>query len=139
VRLASQNLLVKSRNLYGIRKFRAAVPARGATMTGLSDQPQSAARTFRIRGIPLSVTEVEFRRYLEGLLGYGDFGLSFVSDGCTITATVTPTYGEPAALSKCAPGNDVDLPYPGTEDGLLADCDFFGITPLYSAEEPTVE
>ena len=102
-------------------------------------QSQPSARTLRIRGIPLFVTEEEFRSYLKELLGYDDFVLSFVSDKRKITAAVTLTSGEPAALSTCAPGNTIDLTYPGAELGLLVDCDFLGMTPLYSAEEPAVE
>jgi len=102
-------------------------------------QSQPSARTLRIRDIPLSVTEEEFRNYLKALLGYDDFVLSFVSDKRKITAAVTLTSGEPAALSTCAPGNIIYLRYPGAEPGILVDCDFLGMTPLYSAEEPTVE
>jgi len=102
-------------------------------------QPQTSARTLRIRDIPLSVTEEEFRNYLKALLGYDDFVLSFVSGDHKITATVTLTSGEPAALSTCTPGNTIDLPYSRAEHGLFVDCDFHGMTPLYSAEEPTVE
>jgi len=99
----------------------------------------SRPRTLRVGSIPLSVTEEEFRAYLERLLGYDDFLLSFVRFKDYTVATLTLTQGEPAALSKCSPGNRAYLPYLGKLVGLVVDCDFFGITPLYSAQKPLVE
>ncbi|KAI5844898.1 hypothetical protein BZA05DRAFT_408884 [Tricharina praecox] len=110
-------------------------PVKAAPSSG----PPIPARTLRIPNIPPSVTEQDFRKYLGGILGYPDFMLSYVPDETNITATITPTKGEPASLARCIPGKEIDLPYPGTKHGLLVDCDFFGLTPLYTAKEPTVD
>jgi len=96
------------------------------------------SRTLRIRGIPLSVTESDFRKHLEGLLGYSDFVLSFVPYGHEVVATVTRRDGESPAIDVDS-GAPIELSYPGAERSLLVDVDFFGITPLYSAKEPKVE
>jgi len=101
--------------------------------------PRTRARTLRIGSIPPGVTEDEFRTYLKALLGYDGFILSFVSSESYTTATITLTDDEPATLSRCSPGTRIYLPYPGTVVGLVVDCDFLGITPLYSAEKPIVE
>ena len=104
-----------------------------------TSQSQGRVRTLRICAIPLSVTENEFRIYLKDLLGYEGFILSFVCSESYTVATVSLTEGEPAALLRCTPGNKIYLPYRETVVGLVVDCDFLGMTPLYSAEEPIVE
>ena len=101
--------------------------------------PQPPVRTLRISDIPLGVTKDDFTIYLEVLLGYDGFILSLVLSESYIIATVTLTKGEPPDLLSCTPGNRIYLEFPGTVFGLVVDCDFLGMTPLYSAEEPTVE
>jgi len=101
--------------------------------------PQPPVRTLRISAIPLGVTKDDFTIYLEKLLGYDDFILSLILSESYIIATVTLTKGEPPDLLRCTAGNRIYLKFPGTVFGLVVDCDFLGMTPLYSAEEPTVE
>jgi len=87
----------------------------------------------------LNVTEDEFKSYLKELLGYDGFILSLVPSRRDAIATVTLTNGEPATLSQCSSRARINLPYPRAGVHLTADCDFFGITPVYSTEEPVVE
>jgi hypothetical protein len=54
-------------------------------------------------------------------------------------ATVTFTRREPSLFSDCVPGNSIFLCYSEMNASVEVDCEFRGITPLYSAEEPTVE
>ena len=102
-------------------------------------QSQPRVRTLRISAIPLCVTKDEFRTYLKELLGYNEFILSLVRSESYTIATVTLTKGEPTALLGCTRGTKIYLDYPGTVLGLVVDCEFLGMTPLYSAEEPEVE
>lgn len=101
-------------------------------------RPEIRGRTLRIRDIPLSVKQEDFKDFLKQLLGYDDFILSYVYCEYMITATVTLTNGEPLALSTCTPGKTIYLACPLATE-LKVDCDFLGMTPLYSAENPTVE
>jgi hypothetical protein len=102
--------------------------------------PDARVRTLRISGIPPDVTEAGFKNYLKELLGYDGFILSMVTSQDHAVATVTPIEGETPDLLKCTPGNRISLDYPGAARcRLVVDCDFIGVTPLYSAEEPTVE
>jgi hypothetical protein len=56
------------------------------------------------------------------------------------TATVTFDCEEPSLFAKCkSMGDRVYWPITGTKLRLSVDCGFLGITPLYSAKEPTVE
>lgn len=104
-------------------------------------RPQTRPRTLRISGIPLCATKEEFGAYLKELLGYDGFIFSLVRSKHYAVATVTPTTEEPdpAALLGCAPCKKVYKCYRETGVELVVDCDFLGITPLYSADEPTVE
>ncbi|KAA8913656.1 hypothetical protein FN846DRAFT_929114 [Sphaerosporella brunnea] len=95
-------------------------------------------RTLRVSLIPLRVTEDEFRTFLRGLVG-GDFILSLAPSRGFKVATVTFTHREPPALSKCARGDRSYLRYEDMSVDLVVDCDFLGMTPLYSAENPTVD
>jgi len=117
-------------------------PARPPTRTPPPPEqsPQTRVRTLRISGILPDVTDEDFRIYLKDLLRYDGFELSFVPSEDHAVATVTPIEGETSALLKCTPGNRIPLDYPGAARcSLVVDCDFIGATPLYSAEEPTVE
>ncbi|KAF8533194.1 hypothetical protein BDD12DRAFT_947879 [Trichophaea hybrida] len=101
-------------------------------------------RTFRISAIPRDITEDGFRTYLTGLLEDGkpdDFIISLVpyALGQEQTATVTFTRREPSPFSECAPGNRMPLDSKEMKAHIVVDCDFLGITPLYSAEEPIVD
>ena len=117
--------------------------SRGTADTTLSTQPQpqepSRVRTLRISSIPHSVTKDELRTYLKELLGYDDFPFSLVPATYSAVATVTLTGGEPTALSACTPGRRIYQHHQRTGVELVVDCEFHGMTPLYSADEPTVE
>jgi hypothetical protein len=76
---------------------------------------------------------------MEELLGCDGFELSLVHLESYQVATVTLTTTEPAQLVRCTPGHKIYLEFPGTAVRLVIDCDFHGLTPLYAAEEPTVE
>ena len=102
-------------------------------------QPPSRVRTLRISSIPLSVTKDELRTYLKELLGYDGFPFSLVPAKYSAVATVTLTGGEPTDLSTCTPGKRIYQHHQKTGVDLVVDCEFHGMTPLYSADEPTVE
>lgn len=104
-------------------------------------QSQCRFRTLRISSIPLHVTKDDFRPYLKELLGYDDFVFSLVPTKFYAVATVTLTKGEPACpdLAGCTPGKKTYIAYGESGVILAVDCDFLGMTPLYSASEPTVE
>ncbi|KAI5855156.1 hypothetical protein BZA05DRAFT_349757, partial [Tricharina praecox] len=101
-------------------------------------QPPTRPRTLRIRCIPPHVTQDELRVYLKELLGYDGFILSLFPSKRDAIATITLTEGEPPTFSECSPGTRIYLSYPETVAGLVVDCDFLGITPLYSAQMPVV-
>ncbi|KAI5842039.1 hypothetical protein BZA05DRAFT_380199 [Tricharina praecox] len=104
-------------------------------------QSQCRFRTLRISSIPLHVTKDDFRPYLKELLGYDDFVFSLVPTKFYAVATVTLTKGEPACpdLAGCTPGKKTYIAYGESGVILAVDCDFLGMTPLYSASEPTVD
>jgi len=116
-------------------------PAPGLRLAPPNQAPhtQPRIRTLRISAIPLCVTEDDFRTYLKELLGYDDFILSLVPSQYYAVATVTLTKGEPAELRQCTPANKIYPHHRETSSDLVVDCDFLGMTPLYTAKEPTVE
>jgi hypothetical protein len=101
-------------------------------------------KTFRISSIPPDVTKGELRAYLKDLLEDGtpdDFIISLApySYGKEQMATVTFTHKEPSPFSECKTDERLYLRNEGMKFGIIVDCDFQGVTPLYSAKEPTVE
>ena len=101
-------------------------------------------RTFRISSIPPDVTEVELRTCLESLLEdctRDDLIISLVpySYGKEQMATVTFTRKEPSPFSEFKTDERVPVQNKGMRFGFTVDCEFQGVTPLYSAKEPTVE
>ena len=106
------------------------------------------SRSLRISLIPSTVTFDEFQSFLENLPSLytsenGDtniLALSLVRDINSQVSTVC-FRSEPDLFSKCAPHKEIhiDFDHNGTVHELVVDCDFFGITPLYSSEKPTVE
>jgi hypothetical protein len=101
-------------------------------------------RTFRISAIPCHVTKDQLIVYLQQLLPYGttdEIIISVVpySYGKELIATVTFTHREPARFFACKLGTELSLYFKEMKSNVVIDCDFFGITPLYSAREPAVE
>jgi hypothetical protein len=106
--------------------------------------PQTKRRTFRISSIPPDATEGELRAYLKDLLEDGtpdDFIISLVpySYGKEQMATVSFTYKEPEQFSECKTDERLYLRSEGMKSRIIVDCNFQGVTPLYSAKEPTAE
>jgi hypothetical protein len=54
-------------------------------------------------------------------------------------ATVTFTRGEPSPFSEYRAGERVHVQNEGMKFAIIVDSEFQGVTPLYSAKEPTVE
>jgi hypothetical protein len=101
-------------------------------------------RTYRISSIPPDATEGDLRTYLKDLLEDGkpnDFIISLVpySYGKEQIATVTFTRREPSPFSECKPDERLYLLNDEMKCRIIIDCEFQGVTPLYSAKEPTVE
>jgi hypothetical protein len=96
-------------------------------------------RSLRISLIPLFVKQNEFCEWLEKLDRPSDEqpnhqnirAMSLVSDGETQVATVAFNQ-EPQSFSRCVPGQTVDVKF-ATGDMLTVDCDFLGMTALYSS------
>lgn len=110
-----------------------------------STKPSSSSRTLRICGIPLHITPEQLRtsllRLSHGSLQANDLILSLAPFHEAQVATVTFLRGrEPAQFSGCRPGHEIyALRLDGVGGNLVVDCDFYGITPLYSAKVPTVD
>jgi hypothetical protein len=101
-------------------------------------------RTYRISAIPPDVTERDLRTYLKDLLEdstQDDFIISLApySYGKRQIATVTFTSTEPSPFLECRTDRRVYLQIEGIQPRIIVDCDFQGVTPLYSAKEPTIE
>jgi hypothetical protein len=101
-------------------------------------------RTFRISSIPPDVTEHDLRTYLKDLLEdstQDDFitSLAPYSYGKRQIATVTFTRTEPSPFSECKTDERLYLQIEGIQSRIIIDHNFQGVTPLYSAKEPTVE
>jgi hypothetical protein len=101
-------------------------------------------RTFRISSIPPDVTEGELRAYLEGLLEdctLDDCIISLApySYGKEQMATVSFIRREPSPFSEYKTDERVHVQNEGMKFGITVDCEFQGVTPLYSVKNPTVE
>jgi hypothetical protein len=101
-------------------------------------------KTFRISSIQPDVTKGELKAYLKGLLEDGtpdDFIISLApySYGKEQMATVSFTRKEPSPFSECKTDERLYLRNEGMKSRIIVDCDFQGVTPLYSAKEPIVE
>lgn len=109
---------------------------------------QTQGRSLRISLIPISVTASDFRAFLEKLPSRhqsedGDtniLALSLVKDNNSQVSTVC-FKSEPDLFLECAPHKEIYVAFDhhGTKHQLVIDCDFFGLTPLYSSEKPGVE
>lgn len=113
-------------------------------------------RTLRLSGIPLSLGEGQLRTSLNALIdktqpnGENILALSLALYHGRLVATVTFLH-EPSIFKECRPLHSIELPIPtnlagSSEDDMIidiiADCDFYGITPLYHPphpEEPSFE
>ena len=100
-------------------------------------------RAFRISSIPPHVTEGELRTCLKSLLKDctpDDLIISLVpySYGKEQMATVTFTRKEPSPFSEYKLER-VHVQNEGMGFDFTVDCEFQGVTPLYSAKDPTVE
>ena len=101
-------------------------------------------RTFRVSNIPPDITESELRTYLKDLLEDcvpDDFIISLApySYGRRQIATVTFMRRELSPFSECRTGERLYIQNDGMGSRIIVDCEFQGVTPLYSAKEPTVE
>ena len=101
-------------------------------------------RTFRISNIAPDITECELRTYLKDLLEDctpDDFIISLApySYGKRQIATVSFTRRELSPFSECRSDGRLYLQNDGMGSRITVDCEFQGITPLYSAKDPTVE
>jgi hypothetical protein len=102
-------------------------------------------RTFRISSIPPDVTEGDLRSCLKCLLledcTPDDLIISLVPYSCgkEQMATVTFTRREPSPFSEYRAGERVHVQNEGMKFAIIVDSEFQGVTPLYSAKEPTVE
>ncbi|KAF8535728.1 hypothetical protein BDD12DRAFT_750928 [Trichophaea hybrida] len=104
-------------------------------------QQRPNTRTLRIFGVPPQVTKDQLEADLLKLSNessQGDLKLSLVPANDTQISTVTFPR-EPPHFTECKPGQKISLNVEGICDQLVFDCDFFGMTPLYSATEPTVD
>jgi len=117
--------------------------------SGFLRQPTGASqlngtRSLRISSIPTSIGINDFRYYLENwrdVSGIHVLALSLVPDGRSQVATVCFRC-EPEDLSSCTAGRPASIAFNHGEITcqLTIDCDFFGMTPLYSSpEQPVVE
>jgi hypothetical protein len=114
-----------------------------------SNRPRNT-RSLRISLIPLAVTASDFRSFLErlqphngsdlGRCGNNILAMSLVQHGRSQVATICFD-SEPDFFSVCTSDAPMHLNFRHheTDYQLVVDCDFFGLTPLYSSEEPTVE
>lgn len=129
-----------------------------------STEKPTRPRTFRIRGIPLAVGLETFEKSLLKVITSGkDSDPVVITPGELVIsltrktldeqnhlsiqiATVTFNRSDPELFPECKPGRPYywkpdtlseDFKWP--EDGLTVDCDFYGMTPLYSAVDPVVE
>jgi len=94
--------------------------------------------TYRISGVPATVTTDTFRSYIGSLAEGHEITLSLAPYGDGYK-TATVTFEElvpppPPPFAACTPGKRL---YPVAEGigRLVLDCDFFGITPLHCAED----
>jgi hypothetical protein len=108
-------------------------------------------RALRITGIPTSITKDQLRECLEALNNVSGQqepnvrsirSLTLVPDGRTQVSTVA-FYREPQIFSKVSPRHpvdDVELNFGGVQYEVTVDCDFLGVTALYSSgDEALVE
>jgi hypothetical protein len=101
-------------------------------------------RTFRISDIPREATNKTLRAYLNSLLSTSEadkfiYSLAPYNFTSTQVATVTFTERVPQPFSSCSQRRRIPSPSPKLGDNLIIDCNFLGITPLHSAEDPDVE
>lgn len=106
-------------------------------------------RSLRISAIPLAVTADEFWTFLNGLSTADRsenspsnvLARSLALDTANFQVATVSFSNEPEVFVACTSDRPVYLNYHhnGLEDQLVVDCDFFGLTTLYSALEPTVE
>jgi hypothetical protein len=101
-------------------------------------------RTFRISSIPPDVTEGELGTRLKSLFQ------DCTPDDCVISlapysygkeqmATVSFIRREPSPFSEYKTDEKVYVRNEGMKSDISVDCQFQGVTPLYSAKDPTVE
>lgn len=104
-------------------------------------------RSLRISSIPTMVTESELRTFLQGLQlpkseqTVNIKAISLQKEKCGLQTATVCFEREPDPISSCARCRKITVPYPyqGKTHDLVVDCDFYGLTPLFSSEKPTVE
>ncbi|KAA8894431.1 hypothetical protein FN846DRAFT_819409 [Sphaerosporella brunnea] len=147
-RLKTSTLPVREKNdLFTPDDNEEAVADIGVPTSRPLNQHRLKPRTFRIGSIPPEVTKGQLAAYLRDLLEdnrpeppKNPFILSLAPHRNYQTATVTFNSEEPSIFAKCnAVGDREYWTIEDTEISLVVDCDFLGITPLYSAEEPTLD
>jgi len=125
---------------------------RDENLDDLSSKPTH--RTFRICLIPCSVTERHFREWLESLVLDGssdsdsrekysnvlELSLSLYTTTTWQVATATFRY-TPRVFAGSGSGRStgVRAKFGDIEAEIVIDCNFLGITPLFTSSEPSVE
>ncbi|KAA8908942.1 hypothetical protein FN846DRAFT_944125 [Sphaerosporella brunnea] len=112
----------------------------------VSRQHPTMGRTLRISGIPKDITKKALKDSLESLLSDKNqrkgliFSLVPNRDDDEQTATVTfERDTEPPLFAQCVSGRRVEIELDGVGEDLVVDCDFLGMTPLYSDDDPKVD
>jgi hypothetical protein len=116
----------------------------GTPRPGPSRECPIKRRTFRISSISPDVTEGELRTYLKDLLEdcTPDDLIVFLAPYSYMRgqiATVTFTRKELSPFSECKTDERLYFQSNRMKSRIIVDCEFQGVTPLYSAREPTVE
>jgi hypothetical protein len=119
-------------------------PKEGTPRSGPSRERPIKRRAFRISSISPDVTEGELRTYLKDLLedcAPDDLIVSLApySYGNEQIATVTFTRRELSPFRECKTDERLYFQSDRMKSRIIVDCEFQGVTPLYSAREPTVE
>jgi hypothetical protein len=119
-------------------------PREGTPRPGPSRERPIKCRTFRISSISPDVTEGELRTYLNDVLkdcAPDDLIVSLApySYGKGQIATVTFTRRELSPFSECKTDERLYFQSDRMKSRIIVDCEFQGVTPLYSAREPAVE
>lgn len=96
-------------------------------------------RTFRIGGLPPTTTKLGFRADIVRMMPDLEAEADVVVSVAEQIATVTIIGVVPAELDTCQLGRKLCDVTIGAATGLVVDCDFDGMTPLYAGEDPLVE
>jgi hypothetical protein len=106
----------------------------------------SQPRTLRLSPLPTSINEIRLRQYLNSLECDAEYqaenilAFSLAPYMNWLVATVTFRQ-EPSIFAQCRPRSHLPFQLPADlamprESNIIIDCDFYGITPLYSPLKP---